>query len=133
MTGLAQRLTPPGSVPYPGNHLGLRWRPMIGRDAPAVYALICLIEDEDQAIRRTSVDDIADMMEGKNGRDWVDTIVGLDAKANILRGRLGARAARHPRGGDRRRQCVHSSSLAGPWRGPRPPVLAGQPRPPDAG
>ncbi|MFQ7931844.1 MAG: GNAT family N-acetyltransferase, partial [Pauljensenia sp.] len=56
---------------------------MIGRDAPAVYALICLIEDEDQAIRRTSVEDIADMMEGKNGRDWVDTIVGLDAKANI--------------------------------------------------
>ena len=40
MTGLAQRLTPPGSVPYPGNHLGLRWRPLIGRDAPAVYALV---------------------------------------------------------------------------------------------
>ena len=83
MTGLAQRLTPPGSVPYPGNHLGLRWRPMIGRDAPAVYALISLIEDDDNAIRRTSVEDIADMMEGENGRDWVDTIVGLDANRNI--------------------------------------------------
>ena len=67
MTGLAQRLTPPGSVPYPGNHLGLRWRPLIGRDAPAVYALISLIEDDDNAIRRTSVDDLADMMEGENG------------------------------------------------------------------
>ena len=70
MTGLAQRLTPPVSVPYPGSHLGLRWRPMIGRDAPAVYALISLIEDDDNAIRRTSVEDIADMMEGENGRDW---------------------------------------------------------------
>ncbi len=50
---------------------------MIGRDAPAVYALISLIEDDDNAIRRTSVEDIADMMEGENGRDWVDTIVGL--------------------------------------------------------
>ena len=83
MTGLAQRLTPPGSVPYPGNHLGLRWRPMIGRDAPAVYALISLIERDDDAIRRTSVDDIADMMEGENGRDWVVTIVGWDANPSI--------------------------------------------------
>ena len=133
MTGLAQRLAPPGSVPYPGNHLGLRWRPMIGRDAPAVYALICLIEDEDQTIRRTSVGDIADMMEGKNGRDWVDTIVGLDAKANICAVASVRRPARHPRGRDSNRQRLHSPPLARPRRGPGPPVLAGQPRAPDAG
>ncbi len=113
MTGLAQRLTPPGSVPYPGNHLGLRWRPMIGRDAPAVYALISLIEDDDDAIRRTSVDDIADMMEGENGRDWVDTIVGLDAKRNIC----AVASVRVLRGIHEAATAVVSAFIHPHWRG----------------
>ena len=113
MTGLAQRLTPPGSVPYPGNHLGLRWRPMIGRDAPAVYALISLIEDDDNAIRRTSVDDIADMMEGENGRDWVDTIVGLDAKRNIC----AVASVRVLRGIHEAATAVVSAFIHPHWRG----------------
>ena len=113
MTGLAQRLTPPGSVPYPGNHLGLRWRPMIGRDAPAVYALISLIEDDDNAIRRTSVDDIADMMEGENGRDWVDTIVGLDAKRNIC----AVASVRVLRGIHEAATAIVSAYIHPHWRG----------------
>ena len=113
MTGLAQRLTPPGSVPYPGNHLGLRWRPLIGRDAPAVYALISLIEDEDQAIRRTSVDDIADMMEGENGRDWVDTIVGLDTKGNFC----AVASVRVLRGIHEAATAIVSAYIHPHWRG----------------
>ena len=113
MTGLAQRLTPPVSVPYPGNHLGLRWRPMIGRDAPAVYALISLIEDDDNAIRRTSVEDIADMMEGENGRDWVDTIVGLDANRNIC----AVASVRVLRGIHEAATAIVSAYIHPHWRG----------------
>ena len=113
MTGLAQRLTPPVSVPYPGSHLGLRWRPMIGRDAPAVYALISLIEDDDNAIRRTSVEDIADMMEGENGRDWVDTIVGLDASRNIC----AVASVRVLRGIHEAATAIVSAYIHPHWRG----------------
>lgn len=83
MTGLAQRLSPPGSVPYPGNHLGLRWRPLISRDAPAVYDLVRAVESADDAIHRTGAEGIADMVEGRGGEDWVDAIVGLDRNGSI--------------------------------------------------
>jgi len=99
---------------------------MIGRDAPAVYALICLIEDEDQAIRRTSVEDIADMMEGKNGRDWVDTIVGLDAKANIC----AVASVRVLRGIHEAATAVVSAFIHPHWRGRPPPSCPGGPAAP---
>lgn len=83
MTGLAQRLSPPASVAYPGVHLGLRWRPIIASDAPAVYDLIRFVEAADDTHQRISADHVADMIEEKKGRDWVETIVGIDADHQI--------------------------------------------------
>ncbi|MFC7580312.1 GNAT family N-acetyltransferase [Schaalia naturae] len=82
MTGLAERLEAPDAVPYPGAHLGLRWRPLIPSDGPAVAALIRDAEDFDRAIDRTSSQEIADMMEG-GGADLMDTIVGLDSEDQV--------------------------------------------------
>ncbi|PID97698.1 MAG: GNAT family N-acetyltransferase [Actinobacteria bacterium] len=83
MTGLAERLQPPVSVPFPGAHLGLRWRPLIASDAPKIAALIRQVEDADDAISRMSVGEIADMVEGENGYDLVDTIVGFESDGNV--------------------------------------------------
>ncbi|WP_165218042.1 MULTISPECIES: GNAT family N-acetyltransferase [unclassified Schaalia] len=83
MTGLAERLSPPGSVPYPGEHLGLRFRPMRASDAPAVYSLIRETETMDDTAHRVSTREIADMIEGRHGVDWVETIVGLDRERRI--------------------------------------------------
>ncbi|MDC4233181.1 GNAT family N-acetyltransferase [Actinomyces sp. B33] len=83
MTGLAERLAPPESVPYPGEHLGLRWRTFTASDAPAVFDLIRSVEHADSSFRRTGAGEIADMIEGRFGRDWVDTIIGLDADRRI--------------------------------------------------
>ena len=74
---------PPAHVPFPGAHLGLRWRHMIPSDAPAVAALIREVENADDAIYRTSAADIADMVEGRRGHDHMDAIVGLDADRAI--------------------------------------------------
>ncbi|WP_043535007.1 GNAT family N-acetyltransferase [Actinomyces polynesiensis] len=84
MTGLAARLVPPASVPYPGAHLGLRWRPLIASDAPVVAELIRRVEAADDAIHRTSAAEVADMMEGLRGTDPLDTIVGLDAGDRVV-------------------------------------------------
>lgn len=84
MTGLDERLAPPASVPFPGAHLGLRWRPLIDSDAPAVADLIRGAEDHDHAVHRTSAAEIADMMEGPRGRDLLDTVVGLDAEDHVV-------------------------------------------------
>lgn len=83
MTGLAERVNAPESVPYPGAHLGLHWRPMIASDAPGVYDLCRRTEAADDAIHRTSVMEVADMVEGCRGRDCMDTIVGLDSAHQI--------------------------------------------------
>ncbi|WP_034285748.1 hypothetical protein [Schaalia suimastitidis] len=83
MTGLEQRLNAPQSVPYPGKHLGLRWRSLISADAPAVYDLCRRTEISDHAIGATTPTDIADMVEGAYGREYIDTIVGLDAQRQI--------------------------------------------------
>ncbi len=78
MTRLAERLDAPDVVPYPGAHLGLRWRPLIPSDGSAVARVVREAEDVDHAVHRTGVCEIADMMEG-GGADLMDTIVGLDA------------------------------------------------------
>ncbi len=78
MTRLAERLDVPDAAPYPGAHLGLRWRLLIASDGPAVAHLIHETEDVDHAVHRTSAHEIADMMEG-GGVDLMDTIVGLDS------------------------------------------------------
>ncbi|WP_075892727.1 GNAT family N-acetyltransferase [Actinomyces provencensis] len=83
MTGLAERLAPPASVPYPGAHLGLRWRPLIASDGPAVADLIRRVEAADDAIHRTSASEVADMMEGHSGVDLLDTAIGLDAEGRV--------------------------------------------------
>ncbi|MCD4549488.1 MULTISPECIES: GNAT family N-acetyltransferase [unclassified Schaalia] len=83
MKGLADRINAPVSVPYPGAHLGLRWRPLIASDAPGIYDLCVRTEAIDQAIYRTSAMEIADMLEGPRGRDVIDTIVGLDPDRKI--------------------------------------------------
>lgn len=83
MTALAERLTPPASVPYPGAHLGLRWRSLIASDAPAVYDLIRFVESQDHTHHRITASQVADMVEGELGEDWVDTIVGIDAAHDI--------------------------------------------------
>ncbi len=82
MTGLAERLAPPESVPYPGAHLGLRWRPIIASDAAGVAHLFREVENHDRAIHRTSAAEIADMIEGHGRYDVVDTVVGLDAEGH---------------------------------------------------
>ena len=83
MTGLAERLAPPESVPYPGKHLGLRWRSIMASDAPAVFDLIRTVEAADDSIRRTGADEVAEMIEGKGGVDWIDAIVGVDVDRKI--------------------------------------------------
>ncbi|MDO4259891.1 MAG: GNAT family N-acetyltransferase [Actinomycetaceae bacterium] len=84
MTGLAQRLNVPEAVPYPGAHLGLRWRPLIAADAPAVFALYLHAESTDQSIGRTSAAEVADLVEGPRGHDLMDAIVGLDSQRRIV-------------------------------------------------
>lgn len=83
MTGLAERLAPPASVPYPGVHLGLRWRSIIASDAPRVYELIRTVEAADDSHHRTSTDEVANMVEGKRGIEWVDALVGIDSEHRI--------------------------------------------------
>ena len=83
MTGLAERLAPPASVPYPGVHLGLRWRSIIPSDAPAVFDLIRMVEASDHTHRRVTAAQVSDMVEGRLGRDWVDTLVGIDSAHEI--------------------------------------------------
>ncbi len=83
MTGLAERLAPPASVPYPGVHLGLRWRSIIPSDAPAVFDLIRMVEASDDTHHRVTPAQVSDMVEGRRGRHWVDTIIGLDADRTI--------------------------------------------------
>ncbi|RRC96302.1 GNAT family N-acetyltransferase [Schaalia canis] len=83
MTGLAQRLQPPASVAYPGAHLGLRWRQLIPSDGPGIAELARVVEDADEAIHRISPAQIADLMEGKQGEDLIDTIVGVDGEGVI--------------------------------------------------
>lgn len=83
MTGLAERLTPPASVPYPGVHLGLRWRSIIASDAPAVYDLIRTVEAADNTHHRVTPSEVADMIEGPRGADRVDALVGIDAEHRI--------------------------------------------------
>lgn len=83
MKGLALRLTPAGSVPYPGAHLGLLFRPLIPSDAPAIYDLIRETQVVDNTFHRVSAAQIADMLQTDQGRDWVDTIVGLDRDRKI--------------------------------------------------
>ncbi|WP_040434683.1 GNAT family N-acetyltransferase [Schaalia vaccimaxillae] len=83
MTGLAERLKLPESVPYPGKHLGLRWRSIMAADAPAVFDLIRTVEAADDSIRRTGADAVAEMIEGRGGVDWVDAIVGVDVDRKI--------------------------------------------------
>ena len=83
MTGLAERLTPPASVPHPGVHLGLRWRSIIASDAPSVYELIRTVEAADDTHHRVSASEVADMIEGRCGTDWVDALVGIDAEHRI--------------------------------------------------
>lgn len=84
MTGLAERLAPPASVPYPGAHLGLRWRPLIASDGGAVAELVRRVEASDNAIHRTSAAEVADMMEGRSGVDVLDTAVGLDSDDHVV-------------------------------------------------
>lgn len=84
MTGLAQRLNPPSSVPLPGTHLGLRWRLLIPSDAPQVFALCQRTQKQDEAIRWTTTDDVANMVEGRHGSDFFETIVGIDSENNIV-------------------------------------------------
>ena len=82
MTGLAERLSAPGAVAYPGTHLGLRWRPLIPSDGPAIARLIRESEDVDHAVHRASAQEIADMLEG-GALDTMDTIIGLDADSRV--------------------------------------------------
>lgn len=84
MTGLAARLMPPGTVAYPGEHLGLRWRPMMPADGPVVYDLVRRIEIEDGSSMSTTPGEIADMMEGSRGVDLLDSVVGIDAEGTIV-------------------------------------------------
>ena len=106
---------------------------MIGRDAPAVYALISLIEDDDNAIRRTSVEDIADMMEGGERSRLGGYDVGLDANRNIC----AVASVRVLRGIHEAATAIVSAYIHPHWRGrgrgSSPSVLAGQSCPPDAG
>lgn len=83
MTSLAQRLSPPEVAAYPGSHLGLKWRPLIASDGPALAELTREVEAFEDSFHRLSAADIADLMEGANGVDLVDTIVGLDSEGNI--------------------------------------------------
>lgn len=83
MTGLAARLTPPSTIAYPGEHLGLRWRPMMPADGPAVYDLVRRIEITDRSSMATTPPEVADLMEGSHGVDLVDSVVGIDAEGTI--------------------------------------------------
>lgn len=83
MTSLAERLSPPDTAVYPGSHLGLKWRPIIASDGAAIAALTREVEDYEDSFHRLSASDIADLMEGANGIDLLDTIVGVDAEGNI--------------------------------------------------
>lgn len=84
MTRLADRLQVPHTAPFPGSHLGLRWRSFRASDAAEVADLIREVEAADEAIHRSTVSTVADMMEGARGADLVDSVVGVDAEAHIV-------------------------------------------------
>ncbi|MDO5720078.1 MAG: GNAT family N-acetyltransferase [Actinomycetaceae bacterium] len=76
---LSERLTPAPDLHYPGDHLGLVWRPLRARDAGAIARLIRSCEKYDDALSSTSERQIADLLEyGANGQ-IADVIVGLDS------------------------------------------------------
>lgn len=83
MTSLLERLRPPQDASYPAPHLGLRWRPVIASDGPAIARLAHEVEDFEDSFYRLTSSDIADMMEGEHGVDHVDTIVGCDSDGAI--------------------------------------------------
>lgn len=83
MSGLAQRMGPREAVPYPGEHLGLHWRPLRPDDARGALALARIAEANDHPHRTLSPCDVADALEGGRGDELVETIVGLDADGRV--------------------------------------------------
>lgn len=103
---------PREAVPYPGEHLGLRWRPLRAGDAGDVLALVRLVEANDRPHRTVSPCEIADVLEGGRGEEVLESIVGLDAD-----GRLQAIASvRVPRTPDVAVARV-GAAIAPHWRG----------------
>ena len=84
MNGLAERLKPPEVVSFPGSHLGLRWRPLIPSDLGAVADLIREVEKEDDAIFRTSSQEIADLALGHLKASPLEVIVGIAQDHGIV-------------------------------------------------
>ena len=84
MTGLAERLKPPAVVSFPGAHLGLRWRSLIPSDLGAVAELIRQVEKEDDAIYRTSSQEIADLALGRRAASPLEVIVGIAQDRDIV-------------------------------------------------
>jgi acetyltransferase, GNAT family protein len=84
MNGLAERLKPPEVVSFPGSHLGLRWRPLIPSDLGAVADLIREVEKEDDAIFRTSSQEIADLALGHLTASPLEVIVGIAQDHGIV-------------------------------------------------
>lgn len=113
MTPFRERLGAPHALSYPGTHLGLHWRPLIASDAPGVYDLCQRTEEADDAIHRTSHMEIAEMVEGRHGRDCIDTIVGVDSSQTIV----AVATVRVLRNLDEMAVAVISAVVDPSWRG----------------
>lgn len=75
---LAVRADPPAVLDLPPAHLELAWRPLQDRDVDALHSLITTIEEADLVPRRTSRDEVVEMLAVPWRDLHTDSLAGFD-------------------------------------------------------
>jgi GNAT superfamily N-acetyltransferase len=75
---IAVRADPPAVLDLPPAHLELAWRPLQDRDTDALHGLITTIEEADRVPRRTSREEVVEMLEVPWRDLHTDSLAGFD-------------------------------------------------------
>lgn len=83
LSPIAQRAQAPAQLPPLPSDVGLTWRPLTPADVPEWLALMTTVEEHDDAIERTSENELADSFKGNWRNAATDTVGGFDPDGRL--------------------------------------------------